>query len=70
MWVFFESLLYIFSFMCLFLVIRVNLSDVMHFFVGTIHGLRRMLLRARKDKGEPYILFGHYYTFRSMVWEH
>lgn len=56
--------------MCLFLVIRVNLSDVMHFFVGTIHGLRRMLLRARKDKGEPYILFGHYYTFRSMVWEH
>lgn len=70
MWVFFESLLYIFSFMRLFLVIRVNLSGVKRFFVGTIHGLRRMLLRARKDKGEPYILFEHYYTFRSMVWEH
>ena len=43
MWVFFVSLLYIFSFMRLFLVIRVNLSDVMHFFVGTIHCLRSIL---------------------------
>ena len=32
----FAPLLYIFSFMRLFLVIRVNLSDVMRFFVGTI----------------------------------
>lgn len=39
MWVFFDSLLYIFSFMRLFLVIRVNLNGVMRFFVGTIHCL-------------------------------
>ena len=56
--------------MRLFLVIRVNFGGVMRFSVGTIRCLRRMLLRARKDNGEPYILFGHYYTFRSMVWEH
>lgn len=43
MWVFFVSLLYIFAFMRLFLVIRVNLNGVMRFFVGTIHGLRRIL---------------------------
>lgn len=34
---------YIYALMRLFLVIRVNLSDVMRFFVGTIHGLRRIL---------------------------
>ena len=39
MWVFFVSLLYIYVFMRLFLVIRVNLSGVKRFFVGTIHGL-------------------------------
>lgn len=43
MWVFFDSLLYIFAFMRLFLVIRVNLNGEMRFFVGTIHGLRRIL---------------------------
>lgn len=36
MWVFFVSLLYIYALTRLFLVIRVNLSDVMRFFVGTI----------------------------------
>lgn len=41
--IFFVSLLYIYALMRLFLVIRVNLSDVMRFFVGTIHGLRRIL---------------------------
>ena len=39
MWVFFDSSLYIFAFMRLFLVIRVNLNGVMRFFVGTIHCL-------------------------------
>ena len=43
MWVFFVSSLYIFAFMRLFLVIRVNFGGVMRFFVGTIHGLRRIL---------------------------
>ena len=36
---FFVSLLYVFAFMRLFLVICVNLSGVKRFFVGTIHGL-------------------------------
>ena len=36
--------------MRLFLVIRVNLSDVMHFFVGTIHCLRRMLFDLSEQK--------------------
>lgn len=39
----FASLLYIFALMRLFLVIRVNFGGVMRFFVGTIHGLRRIL---------------------------
>ena len=38
-----KSLLYIFALMRLFLVICVNLSGVKRFFVGTIHGLRRIL---------------------------
>ena len=50
MWVFFDFLLYIFSFMRLFLVIRVNLNGVMRFFVGTIHCLRRILFGLSEQK--------------------
>ena len=50
MWVFFVSLLYIFLFMRLFLVIRVNLSDVMRFFVGTIRCLRSILFDLSEHK--------------------
>lgn len=50
MWVFFVCLLYIFAFMRLFLVIRVNLSDVMRFFVGTIRCLRSILFDLSEHK--------------------
>lgn len=50
MWVFFVSSLYIFAFMRLFLVIRVNFGGVMRFFVGTIHGLRRILFDLSEHK--------------------
>ena len=50
MWVFFVSLLYIYVFMRLFLVIRVNLSDVMRFFVGIIGCLRRILFDLSEHK--------------------
>lgn len=50
MWVFFVSLLYIYVFMRLFLVICVNLNGVMGFFVGTIHCLRRILFDLSEQK--------------------
>lgn len=50
MWVFFVSLLYIYVFMRLFLVIRVNLSGVKRFFVGIIGCLRRILFDLSEHK--------------------
>lgn len=50
MWVFFVSSLYIFAFMRLFLVIRVNFGGVMRFFVGTIRCLRRILFDLLEHK--------------------